>query len=462
MLPNSPEGKPDTWRAKGGKDLEQMPPSPERPPADFAEEVRNFVAAEARRIGQTVRVVFPFSEPVSSAVFRRNDSIWLVFDTDATIDTRGMVSALAETAETIDVQQFEDYQILRLDMNDPVLATVGVDGNAWSLVIGDMIMEPSVPLRLERNLRGDGGAILRVLYKDPQNIRQVTDPFVGDTISLVTGFGPPRGLLKPQKFVDLHALSSAQGIAIAAKSDGVNMKILGDDVIIEKEGGLSLSDRHLKGRTGAFSIVVDPEDQNYVEFVSLSTEGPRAFRERLSELQEQLASAPEGKRRKPLMALSRFYLAHQFAHEALGLMKLAREEEPALAEDSSFNLMMGAAQTMAGRPEEAYAHLNRSELKKTVRTQPSGRPSWMPAWGTGLRHGLPCRAAGPWLAIIRRPFRPNSSSPPPTRWWKSTISASPTAYWRKSSRAKSAARRPPATIFCAAALPMPPGGPRKR
>ncbi|MFC6657038.1 hypothetical protein ACFQEX_17010 [Roseibium salinum] len=365
MLPNSPEGKPDTWRAKGGKDLEQMPPSPERPPADFAEEVRNFVAAEARRIGQTVRVVFPFSEPVSSAVFRRNDSIWLVFDTDATIDTRGMVSALAETAETIDVQQFEDYQILRLDMNDPVLATVGVDGNAWSLVIGDMIMEPSVPLRLERNLRGDGGAILRVLYKDPQNIRQVTDPFVGDTISLVTGFGPPRGLLKPQKFVDLHALSSAQGIAIAAKSDGVNMKILGDDVIIEKEGGLSLSDRHLKGRTGAFSIVVDPEDQNYVEFVSLSTEGPRAFRERLSELQEQLASAPEGKRRKPLMALSRFYLAHQFAHEALGLMKLAREEEPALAEDSSFNLMMGAAQTMAGRPEEAYAHLNRSELKNS-------------------------------------------------------------------------------------------------
>jgi tetratricopeptide (TPR) repeat protein len=365
QLPSQPKVEQEAWRAKGGSDQEQTPVSPETPPASFAQEVRNFVSAEARRIGNTVRVVFPFSEPVSSAVFRRNDSIWLVFDTDATIDTRGMVSALAETAETIEVQQFDDYQILRLDMNDPVLATVGVDGNAWSLVIGDLILEPSRPLQLERTVRGDGGSVLRVLYQDPQNIRQVSDPFVGDAISLVTGFGPPRGLLKPQSFVDLDALSSAQGIAIVSKSDGVKMKILGDDVIIEKEGGLSLSNQYLRGGTGALNSIVDPEDSNYVEFVSLSTEGPGAYRSRLLELQDKLSKAPEGRRRKPLMALSRFYLAHQFAQEALGLMKLALEEEPALAEDSSFNLMMGAAQTMANRPEEAYGYLNRPDLKNS-------------------------------------------------------------------------------------------------
>ncbi|MHA7777721.1 tetratricopeptide repeat protein [Roseibium sp. M-1] len=364
QLPEQAPAQPEVWRAQGGNDA-GTPPSPEQPPENFAQEVRNFVSAEARRIGNTVRVVFPFSEPVSSAVFRRNDSIWLIFDTDATIDTRGMVSALAETAETIEVQQFEDYQILRMDMNDPVLATVGVDGNAWSLVIGDLILEPSIPLQLERNVRGDGGSVLRVLYQDPQNIRQITDPFVGDTIALVTGFGPPRGLLKPQTFVDLDALSSAQGIAVVPKSDGVKMKILGDDVIIEKEGGLSLSSQHLRGGTGALRMIVEPDESNFIEFVSLSTEGPGAYRKRLHELQDKLAKAHESKRRKPLLALARFYLAHQFAQEALGLMKLALEEEPALAEDSSFNLMMGAAQTLADRPDEAFAHLNRPELKNS-------------------------------------------------------------------------------------------------
>ncbi|MBN9671393.1 hypothetical protein [Roseibium aggregatum] len=365
QLPPRPAGVPETWRASGGQDYEQGPPSPERPPENFAEATRNFVSAEARRIGNTVRVVFPFSEPVSSAVFRRNESIWLVFDTDATIDTRGMMSALAETTETIDVQQFDDYQILRLDMNDPVLATVGVDGNAWSLVIGDLILEPSIPLQLERTIRDDGASVLRVHYKNPQNIRSISDPFVGDTISLITGFGPPRGLLKPQKFVDLDALSSAQGVAFVTKSDDVNVKILGDDVIIEKGGGLALSSKHLKGGTGAFNTIVDPDETETIEFVSLSTFGPEAYRSRLKELQDRLTAAPEGRRRKPLLALARFYLAHQFAPEALGLMKLALEEEPALAEDSSFNLMMGAAQTMAQRPDAAYPYLNRRDLKNS-------------------------------------------------------------------------------------------------
>ena len=356
----------EPWRAQGGQELTQaLENSPEQPPAGFAEEIRNFVAAEARRIGNTVRVVFPFLEPVSSAVFRRNDSIWMVFDTDATIDIRGMVSALADTAENVTVEEHEGYQVLRLDMNDPVLATVGLDGNAWSLVIGDMILEPSIPLKLERNVRGDGGSVLRILYKEPQQIREIVDPFVGDRISLVTGFGPPRGLLKQQKFVDLDALSSAQGVAVAMKSDGVTVKILGDDVIIEKEGGLSLSNRHLRGGSGAFNSISDPNEPGYVEFVSLATEGPETYRERLHKLQDTLSATPAGQRRKPLMDLARFYLAHQFAQEALGLMALAVEEEPALAEDSSYNLMMGAAQTLAKRPNEAYDHLNRRELKSS-------------------------------------------------------------------------------------------------
>ena len=352
----------NVWRAKGGQEI---PNSPETPPDDFADEVRNFVSAEARRIGKTVRVVFPFVEPVSSAVFRRNNSIWLVFDTDATIDIRGMVSALSDTADNIDVEQRDGYQMLRMDMNDPVLATVGLDGNAWSLVIGDMILEPSIPLKMERNVRGDGGSVLRVLYKNPQNIREIDDPFVGDKISIVTGFGPPRGLLKPQKFVDLDVLSSAQGVAIVSRSDGVSMKLLGDDVIIEKTGGLSLSNRHLRGGTGTFNSIVDPNEPGYVEFVSLTTEGPATYAERLHTLEDNLSKAPKGHRRKARMDLARFYLAHQFAQEALGLMRLAVEEDPALAQDSAYHLMMGAAQTMAHHFKDAYSHLNRPDLKNS-------------------------------------------------------------------------------------------------
>lgn len=365
LTPTRSSNDTQPWRANLDAAVSGGSVSPESPPANHALDIKNLVSAEARRIGNTIRVVFPFREPVSSAVFRRNDSIWLVFDTDTTIDLRGMSSALSDTAGEIDLIKGPDHQVIRLDLNDPVLATVGLDGNAWNLVIGDLILEPSRPLKLERNVRADGGSVLRVLYKAPQNIRSFQDPFVGDTISVITGHGPPRGLLKPQKFVDLDALSSAHGVAIAARSDGVSVELLGDDVIIEKTGGLALSNNKLRGGSGVFNSIADPSDAGYIEFVSLATDDPHDFHRRLRELERKLAAAPEGRRRGPLMDLARYYLAHQFAQEAQGLMKLAIEEDPVIAEDSAYNLMMGAAQTLANRPEEAYGHLNRPELKNS-------------------------------------------------------------------------------------------------
>ncbi|MDJ0932090.1 hypothetical protein [Breoghania sp.] len=60
-------------------------PNPELVNEDQFAEIRNFVSIEARRIGDTVRVVFPFLDPVSSAVFRRGwssipkfPSIWVL------------------------------------------------------------------------------------------------------------------------------------------------------------------------------------------------------------------------------------------------------------------------------------------------------------------------------------------------------------------------------------------------
>ncbi len=357
--------------APDGSDLEAFAdfaaapsrPSPERPPEGVHEGIRNFVAAEARRIGKTVRIVFPFSEPVSSAVFRRNNSIWMVFDTDATIDTRGILSALGKSAQKVEMEQYEDHQAVRIDLSEPALATISTDGDTWSLVIGDMILEPSFPLHVERAVRADGGSIMRIPFRAPQNIWTFTDPFVGDTIHVVTGFGPTRGVLKPQTFVNLDALSSVQGIAIVPKSDTVTVRTLGDDVIIEKEGGLALSNKYLRGGTGTFNSVIDPNEAGYVEFVSLTTGDPANYRIRLQELQSALSHAGEGQRRKELMDLARFYLAHQFAQEALGLMTLALEEDPALAEDTSFNLMMGAAEALGNRPEDAFAHLSRPDLK---------------------------------------------------------------------------------------------------
>lgn len=391
----------EPWRATGGSDAaaeqaQAVPPSifggparsPESLPADAAEATLNFVAAEARRIGNSVRVVFPFREQVSTALFRRNNSVWMVFDTSSAIDVRGMRSALGDIASEVDIQSYGDFSVLRVNVSSATLATLGADGNAWNLVIGDMIVEPSRPLLLERTVRIDGGSVLRVSFQNPRYVRKFTDPDVGDEIHAVTGYGPARGLLKPQGFVDLDALSSAHGVAVVPKSDGVRVQLVGDDVILEKTDGLILSNSHLRQGSGSFNSIVAADNVASIEFSNLTTSAPEEFIRRRTELEAAMAAAPEGQRQGPRLDLARFYLAHVFPHESLGLMELALEEEPALAQDPMFNLMMGAAQTLAGRPREAMPYLSRHDLENNP-----DAAVWQTIVEVALGQWAPARAA---------------------------------------------------------------------
>lgn len=345
--------------------LEEQSFTPESAPAGYDDETRRFVAAEARRIGNTVRVVFPFLEPVSSAVFRRHQSIWLVFDTSDPIDIRGMRSVLGNDADTVEAQSRPDWQSIRVDLSGNALATVGVDGNSWVLTIGETILEPSRPLTVERNIRSDGGTVLHIPLRGPQKVHRITDPFAGDEISVVTAFSPARGLIKPQSFAELDALMSAHGVAVSARIDDLAIKLEGDSVLLEAPQGLFLSNDNLKHGSRVLETIIDPSQPGQIDLGSLLTTSTPDFLNKVKDMQLEIASTPKGQRRVPRMALARFYLANGLPQEALGLMQLAAEDDPVIERDGSYNLMMGAAQVLSSRPKQSLKHLNRPELKNS-------------------------------------------------------------------------------------------------
>lgn len=336
--------------------------SPEMPPAGYDDEARRFVVAEARRIGDTVRVVFPFSEPVASSVFRRYRSLYLVFDTADPVDIRGMRSVLADRVEAVEVTANADWQVIRIDLMRDALASVGIDGSAWVMTIGEMILEPSRPLALERTVRGDGGTIITIPFQAPAAVREVVDPFAGDKVTVVTGFAPARGVLKPQSFAEFDALMSAHGVAVLSKADDLEVKLNGDAVILERPRGLAVSNGNLTKGSKILPPVVDPAAPGHVDLGNLMSSNTKDFLDKIKKMEYAIANTPEEERRVPRMEMSRFYLAHGFAHEALGLMKLAAGDDPALVRDSGYNLLMGAAQTLAARPREALEYLGRPEL----------------------------------------------------------------------------------------------------
>lgn len=336
--------------------------SPEMPPAGYDDETRRFVVAEARRIGEAVRVVFPFSAPVASSVFRRYRSLYLVFDTADPVDIRGMRSVLADRVEAVEVTAHADWQVIRIDLMRDALASIGIDGSAWVMTIGEMILEPSRPLTLQRSQSSDGGTVITIPFQGPANVREVVDPFAGDKMTVVTGFAPARGLLKPQSFAEFDALMSAHGVAVLGKADDLEIKLLGDAILLQRPRGLAVSNGNLTRGSTILPPVIDPSTPGQVDLGHLMSSGTRDFLQKIKSMEYAIANTPEEERRGPRMELSRFYLAHGFAHEALGLMRLATLDDPALARDPSFNLMMGAAQTLASRPREALEYLGRTEL----------------------------------------------------------------------------------------------------
>ncbi|MDJ0932089.1 hypothetical protein [Breoghania sp.] len=76
----------------------------------------------------------------------------------------------------MEIEEHEGWQALLIQLSDRVLTTVGTDGAGWVLTIGEMILEPSKPLEVQRNMRGNGGSILRIPFGQPVAHHVLVDP----------------------------------------------------------------------------------------------------------------------------------------------------------------------------------------------------------------------------------------------------------------------------------------------
>ncbi len=341
-----------------------QPLNPELASDGQGQDTRRFVPTAARKIGDTIRVEFPFLTPVAAAVFKRANSLWLVFDTDAPIDLRSMRAALKETADNVQHRTYGSWQLIRIDLSANVLTTLGADGSKWIVSIGDMILEPSKPLAIDRNVRNDGSTVLRIPFGEASAIHQIDDRRVGDKIVVVTGFAPARGLLKPQRFAEVRSFVSSQGIAVTPLTDDLRIYSLGDDIIIEREGGLALSNNASIGAPE--ERIYDPSAPDFVEMTEILTGDQFDYRLQLDELMRELAMAPPEGRKRARTALARFYLANRMSAEAIAVLRNLAEKSPEVIGDATYNIMMGASQVLAGRPQEGLKHLLDSELEDSA------------------------------------------------------------------------------------------------
>jgi len=338
----------------------EMPPAyaPKRAPTDTMA-----VRVEAKRIGDVVRVTFPFSQRVAAAAFKRNDALWVVFDTPLDIDFASVLPNLGTLARNAEPLRSKSWQAFRIDLTEPLLTTLSPDGNNWVLSIGEMVLEPAKPLKLRRFVRGDGNASLKVDLPDGGTVHELIDPKIGDRLVVVTAQAPSRGLVKPQAFVDVETLASAHGIALVPRGDDLHVTLENEEVTIGRERGLNLTTGAVEDR----SAVPVPRMQTTLHRVpfdpSIFDRGGGVDAEgRARQLLGAVLDGKETTRRQARIDLAEFYIGQRFAPEALAQLRILADEEPAITREPGYIVLYGAGQVLAGRAAQAREVLAHSEV----------------------------------------------------------------------------------------------------
>ncbi|HEY6177365.1 MAG TPA: hypothetical protein VIX73_23070, partial [Kofleriaceae bacterium] len=284
-------------------------------------------------------------------VFRRADTLWLVFDSGAKIDVTALANGTGRKLRNAIVTPVGDGQVVRVTLDRPQqLATFTEEGTFWSVNIGDVALEPTRPLGVLRNT-GTARATAIIPFDEPHTVYRLTDPEAGDTLYVVTALGPARGFLRAQEFVEFRALPSTHGVVIEPLADDVTVELTGDKVVVARPNGLTPSSGGpIFRKVGSFRpLVFDSQ--------AWGADQENSFRERQAKLFDAAASAPEGKKTAARLELARFYIARDMYTEAKGVLDVALSEQRPTADDTSGLIMRAVANLMLLRPDEALKDL---------------------------------------------------------------------------------------------------------
>lgn len=316
------------------------------------------VLVKAAPITGGLELSFPFIAPAPAAVFARGSVAWVVFAADADLKLDSASLPAGFRARAI---HSGEATLMRIEMPRGLSVSAESDGAAWTIRLAPAALKPQRFIKADRRPGDDGRARIEAMLIGAAGIVWFEDPVVGDQLAAAVSYGPATAFATPRDFVEASLPVSAHGLAIAPKSDDVQVTLEGERVVISMAAsGQTAPDAPL----GA-SFTQAATDPAFIDFAAWGAARGVQYIRQLESLEGAAAAAdpasPGGA--EAAMNLARFHAGHGQAHEALGVLRSALRQRPEMEIDPSFLGLRGAAAVMAGRYREADADLARGSLR---------------------------------------------------------------------------------------------------
>ncbi|MBV9419989.1 MAG: hypothetical protein JO348_09470, partial [Alphaproteobacteria bacterium] len=330
------------------------PPPPESKPAE-APQTPTPPADDAN--GQLTRggavLTFTGAANRGSAVFMRGLTAWVVLQNAPALDVAKLKSALRDFPIAVEAASQDGVSVLRVTLKSQAQIAARADGSTLRVTIGPQVQTNAVSITFSRNQDDPTHSSLSTLLPGAVRAVTVTDPVAGDQLVIVpTIVG--RAMLAPHDYVEFGVLQTASGLVVTPYVDDLSVKVDHTSVIITHAGGLALTPPTMPLAETPGAVASYGGSAAFLDFARwgemkgggfLATE--RRLRAATARLTPHAAVHAE-------LALARFYLANEFAAEALGLIKLMQAQNPALQSDRQLQTMRAAANYMMGRYHDAH------------------------------------------------------------------------------------------------------------
>ena len=354
QMPTPPSKEPPAAAAEVPPKMPLAAPVPAPPPPEI-KSGDSAASVSASRDSDGLRLSFSFSAATPAALFRRADTVWLLFDSKKPIDVEPIRSQGGAVIADVSVMPLENGQAIRIRLNRPQMPSLTGEeqpgGANWTVTFADAMRTPTQPLMAIRNIADPAHANVAVPLSKAGRLHRLVDPDAGDTLMVVTAMAPVRGFIKRQDFVEMSLLESIHGVVIRPSSDDVTAEIASDKIIVGRPGGLTLS----SAGTGVERAPTAVRPIFDVGEWRKNQEGNFVARE--DELVDAAASAEADQRMPARIDLARFYLARGMYPEAKGVLDLTLADAKPGSEDPVALIVHSVASVLMGRPERGLKDL---------------------------------------------------------------------------------------------------------
>jgi hypothetical protein len=329
------------------------PAASEQPPESRGSD--KSASIEALRDSEGLHVKFSFATATPAALFRRADTVWLVFDQTAPIDIEPIRAKGGAVISDVSRVPLEKGQAIRIRLNRPQMPSLESDSRdgamSWTVTLADRVQASPLPLTVQRNVTDPSLANVSVPLASPGVLHRLLDPDAGDTLFVVTAPPPARGFIRRQDFVELSLLESAHGVVVHPNSDDVKAEVGPDKVIVSKPGGLTLSTADVASERA--TVAMRPLfDLN--EWHKNQNEN---FLARLDTLIKATAAAGVDQRTQTRLELANFYMARGMYQEARGVTNLIYSETKQGSEEAAVVMVHAVSSILIGHPDRALKDL---------------------------------------------------------------------------------------------------------